>query len=62
MDQETLSNHIAGLGKALFDNEFRNFVSTLKNPYGEGNSAEKIVSILKTVPLGAEIIQKKFYE
>ena len=50
------------LRKALFDEEFRNFVSTIKNPYGEGNSAEKIVNILRTVPLGIEIIQKKFYE
>lgn len=50
------------LRKALFDEEFRAFVSTIKNPYGDGNSAEKIVSILKTVPLGIEIIQKKFHE
>lgn len=50
------------LRKALFDKEFRAFVATIKNPYGEGDSAEKIVNILKTVPLGTDIIQKKFYE
>lgn len=50
------------LRKALFDQEFQKFVATIKNPYGEGNSAEKIVDILKTVRLQEDIIQKKFYE
>ncbi|RMZ49954.1 UDP-N-acetylglucosamine 2-epimerase (hydrolyzing) [Flavobacteriaceae bacterium PRS1] len=50
-----------GLKKALFDEEFRSFVKTIKNPYGIGDSAEKIVKILKEVSLEGKI-QKVFYE
>ena len=49
------------LDKALFDEEFRGRVRDMKNPYGDGNSAEKIVRILKTVSLEG-IIQKRFYD
>lgn len=47
--------------KALFDTRFRAKIKRMKNPYGNGHSAEKIVRILKRVPLRG-IIQKKFYE
>lgn len=50
-----------GLRKALFDEEFRNFVSEIKNPYGEGDSAFKIVQYLKEIKLEGKI-QKIFYE
>ncbi len=50
-----------GIEKALYDQEFRAFVKTIKNPYGEGNSAQQIVDVLKTVSLEG-IIQKRFYE
>ncbi len=57
-DKSEIAN---GIKKALFDNEFRDFVSNLTNPYGSGNSAKKIVEILKTVSL-ENIVQKRFYE
>jgi UDP-N-acetylglucosamine 2-epimerase (non-hydrolysing)/GDP/UDP-N,N'-diacetylbacillosamine 2-epimerase (hydrolysing) len=47
--------------KALFDKKFRAGVKKIKNPYGNGKSAGKIVRILKKVPLEG-IIQKRFYE
>ena len=47
--------------KALFDETFRAFVSTIENPYGNGDSAEKIIKILKSISLKG-IIQKRFYE
>lgn len=50
-----------GIKKALFDQEFRGFVKTIKNPYGIGNSAEQIVKILKEVSFEGKI-QKVFYE
>jgi len=50
---------VAAINKALFDKDFRNYVSKLENPYGNGTSSEKIVSILKTVPLDG-IVQKIF--
>ena len=47
--------------KAVFDKNFRKLVKEITNPYGNGNSASKIVKILKKVSLKG-IIQKKFYE
>lgn len=50
-----------GLRKALFDAEFRAFVKTIKNPYGVGDSATKIVNLLKEIKFEGKI-QKVFYE
>lgn len=47
--------------KALFDTRFRAKIKRMKNPYGNGHSAEKIVRILKSVSLQG-IIQKRFYD
>jgi GDP/UDP-N,N'-diacetylbacillosamine 2-epimerase (hydrolysing) len=47
--------------KALFDVEFRTKVSAIKNPYGSGDSAKKIVDILRTVKLDG-IVQKTFHD
>jgi len=52
---------LEAINKALFDAEFRNYVRSIKNPYGDGKSAEKIVRVLKTVSLEG-IIQKVFYD
>lgn len=51
----------AGIYKALFDERFREFVKTIENPYGSGDSAQKIVEILKKVSFEGKI-QKVFYE
>jgi len=51
----------AGITKALYDDEFRSFVKTIENPYGIGDSADKIVKILKEVSFDGKI-QKVFYE
>lgn len=48
--------------KALFDEDFRNFVRSIKNPYGEGNSAKSIVKVLREIDLNTVSIQKVFYE
>ena len=50
-----------GLRKALYDNNFREMVSKIKNPYGEGDSASKIVHHLKNIKLEGKL-QKVFYE
>ncbi len=47
--------------KAVFDQEFRSHVRSIVNPYGTGNSAERIVAKLKTIPLDG-IIQKIFHD
>ena len=51
----------AAIEKAVYDEEFRAMVRKIENPYGDGHSAQKIVSVLKNVNLKG-IIQKKFYE
>jgi UDP-N-acetylglucosamine 2-epimerase (non-hydrolysing)/GDP/UDP-N,N'-diacetylbacillosamine 2-epimerase (hydrolysing) len=47
--------------KALFDQKFKNLIEKMVNPYGNGKSSEKIVQLLKEIPLEG-VIQKKFYE
>lgn len=57
------SNEIQqAIRKALYDEEFRGMVQKLENPYGNGQSAEKIVKVLKELKLTPGLIQKKFYE
>jgi UDP-N-acetylglucosamine 2-epimerase (non-hydrolysing)/GDP/UDP-N,N'-diacetylbacillosamine 2-epimerase (hydrolysing) len=50
-----------GIRKALFDQEFREYVKNIKNPYGIGNSSKKIVTLLKSISLEG-LVQKRFYE
>jgi len=50
------------IDKAIFDTEFRDFVSKIENPYGKGDSAETIVNLLKTIDFSKVSIQKVFYE
>ena len=52
---------IAGINKALYNIDFLKMVKSLKNPYGDGKAAEKIVEILKTVSLDS-LIQKQFVD
>jgi UDP-hydrolysing UDP-N-acetyl-D-glucosamine 2-epimerase len=42
--------------------EFRNSISTITNPYGDGRAAEKIVSVLRSIELGKELLMKKFVD
>ncbi len=37
---------VEGIKKALYDKEFRNKLKTIKNPYGDGKSSERIVKII----------------
>jgi UDP-N-acetylglucosamine 2-epimerase (non-hydrolysing)/GDP/UDP-N,N'-diacetylbacillosamine 2-epimerase (hydrolysing) len=50
-----------GLKKALYDKQFRKKVTRVKNVYGDGCSAERIVRILKNLDLKSVPIQKKFF-
>lgn len=42
--------------------EFKNSLKEMKNPYGEGDTSQKIVEKLKTIPLSEKLIKKRFYE
>lgn len=52
---------IDAINKAIYDDDFKSFVKKIKNPYGDGNSSEKILKILKSISLD-NIIQKRFYD
>ena len=52
----------AAIKKALFDEKFRAKVAGITNPYGEGDSAKRIVDVLKNLDLNSISIQKVFYE
>jgi UDP-N-acetylglucosamine 2-epimerase (non-hydrolysing)/GDP/UDP-N,N'-diacetylbacillosamine 2-epimerase (hydrolysing) len=52
---------ISAIGRALDNTEFLQKVKSIHNPYGNGNSAEKIVNILKSVSLN-NLIQKQFVD
>jgi UDP-hydrolysing UDP-N-acetyl-D-glucosamine 2-epimerase len=42
--------------------EFRASLEGLVNPYGDGHAAERIISVLSTIPLGAALVEKRFYD
>ena len=52
---------IAGIQKALYDTEFVEKAKNMENPYGVGDSAKQIVSILKEISLD-NLVQKKFVD
>jgi UDP-hydrolysing UDP-N-acetyl-D-glucosamine 2-epimerase len=41
--------------------EFRESLNGLKNPYGDGNATEKIITKLKTIPLDKKLLLKHFH-
>jgi GDP/UDP-N,N'-diacetylbacillosamine 2-epimerase (hydrolysing) len=47
---------------ALHDTEFLGTVKNCINPYGDGKSAERIVKVLKEIPLSKELIKKNFMD
>lgn len=51
----------AGLRRAL-DPAFRAGLAGMKNPYGDGHAAERIVEVLKSVELGGRLVAKPFYD
>jgi GDP/UDP-N,N'-diacetylbacillosamine 2-epimerase (hydrolysing) len=50
---------VQGIAKAVSP-EFRQSLASIQNPYGDGHAAERIVSVLKSVELGQELLIKKF--
>ena len=50
-----------GIHKALSP-EFREKLRNIKNPYGDGGAAEKILAALKNVKLGPDLLMKKFVD
>lgn len=48
-----------GIEQCLFDDGFRKLCSEVKNPYGDGHSADAVVRVLTTVAIDEKLITKK---
>ena len=55
-DKEQIINAIQ---KTLFDSDFIKSVNKITNPYGDGQSAKKIVDILESIPINQQLVQKR---
>ncbi len=47
-----------GIKRSVTDQDYIKSVKTIKNPYGDGNSASKIVEVLRTIALDDRLIYK----
>lgn len=52
----------AGIEKSLYDEVFLEKAKNCVNPYGDGRSAERIIKVLKEIPLTKELIKKNFVD
>lgn len=50
---------ISAIQKAIYDKDFRERVRNCKNPYGSGNTSQKIADILSKIKIDAGLLQKK---
>ena len=50
---------INAIEKALYNDSFRNKLNSVVNPYGDGNSAKRIVDILEKININDNLIQKR---
>ena len=62
MDVGYARQEIVAAIKTAMARSFRDSLSDLMNPYGDGHAAERIVNTLKQVPLNAALLHKRFYE
>jgi GDP/UDP-N,N'-diacetylbacillosamine 2-epimerase (hydrolysing) len=62
IDVDESKDAIARGIKTAFSTDFRNSLAGTENPYGNGQSAERIVSLLKSMPRGRTLIVKKFVD
>ena len=50
---------IQAIKQILFDKAYRNKLSNLKNPYGDGKTSERIAKILEELEINEELLQKQ---
>ena len=58
-----VDHNIEDIKKAMYkcinDNDFKMKIKKEKNPYGDGNSAKRIVKIINEIEIDKSLIQKK---
>jgi UDP-hydrolysing UDP-N-acetyl-D-glucosamine 2-epimerase len=52
---------VGGIQRAL-DSEFRRGLAGLRNPYGDGRAAPRVVKVLREVTLGPRLVKKRFVD
>jgi GDP/UDP-N,N'-diacetylbacillosamine 2-epimerase (hydrolysing) len=52
---------ISGIQKAA-SNRFKKGLKNIKNPYGDGHAAKKILEVLRTIEINDRLIRKKFVD
>ena len=53
-------NIIKTIERALYDKKFKNKLKRVKNPYGNGNAAQRIVKALAQIEINKDLLMKKF--
>ena len=53
-----VKNILDAIYKILNDSEYSKMLESIENPYGDGQSAKRIVDIIETVDLSKQLIQK----
>ncbi len=61
IDSEPTETGIASGLKTLYSPEFKGLLKSASNPYGDGQTSRRIVSLLKKIEIG-RTTQKKFYD
>jgi UDP-N-acetylglucosamine 2-epimerase (non-hydrolysing)/GDP/UDP-N,N'-diacetylbacillosamine 2-epimerase (hydrolysing) len=59
LDAEASAAAILNCAGVAISEEFRRSLRGMENPYGDGHAAERIVSVLTSVPLGEELLIKR---
>jgi len=59
LDAEAVAESIVERAGVALSGEFRRSLAGMENPYGEGRAAERIASVLASVPLGEELLIKR---
>ncbi len=62
IDCEPQSDAILTAIKRAVSPDFRVSLKGLVNPYGDGHAAERIVGVLRKVPLDGDLVKKSFYD
>ena len=62
IDVVSTSDAISAAIAQACSSSFRASLQVCSNPYGDGKAAERIVAVLREVPLDARLIQKQFYD
>lgn len=62
LDVDSESRAIVDAVRQATSSKFRRGIAGMTNLYGDGHAAERIVARLRTVPLGRELLMKKFFD